>query len=37
MHLFFPDPETPTIDVLCEWTDISGQSGLCYFMSSFVI
>ena len=33
----FPDPETPAINILYEWSVISGQFGLCSFISSFVI
>ena len=33
----FPDPEPPAIIILYGWSGISGQSGLCYFLSSFVI
>ena len=32
-----PDPEPPTINILCGWLGISGQFGLCSFMSSSVI
>ena len=33
----FPDPEPPNINILYGWSEISGQFGLCSFMSSFVI
>ena len=33
----FPDPEPPTINVLYGWSGISGQLGLCSFVSYFVI
>ena len=32
-----PDPEPPTINILYGWLGISGQFGLCSFMSSSVI
>ena len=32
---FFPDPEYPTIILLHGWAGISGQFGLCSFMSFF--
>ena len=31
----FPGPEPSTINILYEWLEISGQLGLCSFMSSF--
>ena len=33
----FPDPEPPAINILYGWSGISGQFGLCYFVSSFVM
>ena len=35
--LCFGDPEPPTVNILYERSEISGEFGLCSFMSSFII
>ena len=35
MHLFFPDPQSPTSNVLCGWSRIPGQFGLGSFYFFF--
>ena len=31
----FPDPESPIINILCRWSGICGQFGLCFFYAFF--
>ena len=32
-----PDPEPPAVNILLQWSGISGQFGLCSCLSSFKI